>query len=632
MTELNFTDREGVASWLRERNGEGSAMIAARAAVRMLPLLSRSSTNLSLREFAEWSGTVFGAISMAWTAARYPARASELEALQAAFRPARVVRLATTDDAWVAGMTHMAAYAARTAGAAGGDAAVIVSAAVDAVGAAVASAQVWGATLGADAWEAISADAQFADLNSSSAVLFNERLWLGEIPEWTSAATRGLQATLPEGQNWDVWFRWYDDRLAGRTHNEDYELAFATVPVEVWDQGAAAVNKWIKEHLPPEGLQGAGAVSGIAGFSNPKKGLQGAGANSGAGGMSNPTFGLQGVGAISGAEPLGRLPQGLRGAGAVGSAEGLPGQVDIPAPPDAAAIPNQSRNALRFDGADSGAIDLAPLGESGEHFRKGAGIAEDYAELLVKAEDVIDLGPNRLGRASRPLNRFASLPRNIDQVRVKLFWSRANTLRIIWQDHEEAIGARLQSAEPDERILDAIVASHLKDWVETLNVLIAGDASLMELDSVRIGPKEAEAAEREIQTLAPFVGEVSTNSDAAAQVAQEVLLDLLRDKPPLGPKLGIRQAIEFTARTFLNLVIEVVRRAYAATKFALGKVKGEIGFAGKGVREGIYRAGGAAIFVELVTRFAGPLHAIAMDAFHNPKLAEIIDWIARFGI
>jgi hypothetical protein len=58
-----------------------------------------------------------------------------------------------------------------------------------------------------------------------------------------------LKAALPKKQHWDVWTRWYKDRLTGRSHSEAYELVFATVPQEKWDEGPAAANRWIRERL-----------------------------------------------------------------------------------------------------------------------------------------------------------------------------------------------------------------------------------------------------------------------------------------------------------------------------------------------------------------------------------------------
>jgi hypothetical protein len=55
---------------------------------------------------------------------------------------------------------------------------------------------------------------------------------------------------LPEDEDWDVWFDWYEQRLRGSSTGEEYELVFASVPEEEWDKGPAAANAWIKAHLP----------------------------------------------------------------------------------------------------------------------------------------------------------------------------------------------------------------------------------------------------------------------------------------------------------------------------------------------------------------------------------------------
>ena len=76
-------------------------------------------------------------------------------------------------------------------------------------------------------------------------------LWLPEMPDWMKDAWAALQSNLPLDQDWDVWIDWYKDRLRGGSRGEAHELVFATVPRDIWDKGPAAVNAWIKEHLPP---------------------------------------------------------------------------------------------------------------------------------------------------------------------------------------------------------------------------------------------------------------------------------------------------------------------------------------------------------------------------------------------
>ena len=52
-------------------------------------------------------------------------------------------------------------------------------------------------------------------------------------------------------EDWDVWIDWYEERLLGGSRGEAYELVFASAPQEVWNEGPAAANAWIKAHLPP---------------------------------------------------------------------------------------------------------------------------------------------------------------------------------------------------------------------------------------------------------------------------------------------------------------------------------------------------------------------------------------------
>ena len=75
-------------------------------------------------------------------------------------------------------------------------------------------------------------------------------LWAHRPPEWVKPAWAILQEALSEGEDWEVWFNWYEDRLRGGSRGEAYELVFASVPPDEWDSGPAAVNAWIKAHLP----------------------------------------------------------------------------------------------------------------------------------------------------------------------------------------------------------------------------------------------------------------------------------------------------------------------------------------------------------------------------------------------
>ncbi|MGA9600875.1 MAG: hypothetical protein WBS22_11610, partial [Methylocystis sp.] len=103
-----------------------------------------------------------------------------------------------------------------------------------------------------DLWAAVLADAHFLVSGGSAAALADLPLWPQGTPAG-SGAWADFSRALPTGQDWDVWTRWYEERLTGAaSRGETYELVFATVPESVWERGPAAANQWIKHHLPPE--------------------------------------------------------------------------------------------------------------------------------------------------------------------------------------------------------------------------------------------------------------------------------------------------------------------------------------------------------------------------------------------
>ena len=130
---LNFDHRDELERWLNEQPREVSVAIAARAALRALPLLATDS-RLSGKEREKALSTlvlpVFRAMAAPWAAARYPAHGAEL-------------RTAAADAYAAAAAAAYAAFAAAAAAAAD-------AAAADAAFAAFA----------ADAWPAVSVDAR----------------------------------------------------------------------------------------------------------------------------------------------------------------------------------------------------------------------------------------------------------------------------------------------------------------------------------------------------------------------------------------------------------------------------------------------------------------------------------------
>ena len=246
-----FKDRESLEAWLRTQPLEVAVMIAARAALRVLPWFSRAAGPAeNARQYSKWALSLFrlaGIISIGpqpttrtvvspyWIDAVYKYGASTKFADPAARDAAEAIGAAATAAEYLPNFTSLAQAASGVA---------------YAVSAAAASAlAVDRESRADDIWTAVRADASnLADLKGSPLALAGQALWLKGAPDWVPRAWSNLHAALPNDEDWDVWFDWYKARLVGRFPRET-DLAYATVPREKWDEGPAAANAWIKAEL-----------------------------------------------------------------------------------------------------------------------------------------------------------------------------------------------------------------------------------------------------------------------------------------------------------------------------------------------------------------------------------------------
>ncbi|MGO9771291.1 MAG: hypothetical protein ACLPSW_17410 [Roseiarcus sp.] len=251
---VDFRDREEVKRWLdaiepAERRRDVAVALAARAALRVLPLLGRELTEGKRKRGDILSYLVLPclrATALPWTASKYPAHANELrvEAIQAT--DAAIVAAAAAAVAKVgvaASAANAAVYAAETVNAAADSATYTAAAAVEAGSYSAFVAD----TVAYDAYDA---DTAVIDSGRSGVALSEMPLWPKSAPGWATEGWRSLKsALLTANEGWEVWTDWYEARLAGdaaHPPNEALEVARATIPDEIWRQGPAAVNVEIK--------------------------------------------------------------------------------------------------------------------------------------------------------------------------------------------------------------------------------------------------------------------------------------------------------------------------------------------------------------------------------------------------
>jgi len=228
-----------------ERRGEVAVTIAARAALRWVPLL-RSSLEVpqeqQIRHLSLVLLPALRAVASPWVISRFPTRRNELrQSIQES--DAFAFRYKAPSPAAYAITAASFAVALKTEG--------VGEDALDVAVAAVVS------TAETDA-EAHIEDAKRIAAGSSAADLSSAPLWLNGTPPWATGAWRELKALLlADSEDWRVWTRWYEARLAGDYSGppiEALEVARAKIDEKVWYQGPRAVNaeiaRLIELHTP----------------------------------------------------------------------------------------------------------------------------------------------------------------------------------------------------------------------------------------------------------------------------------------------------------------------------------------------------------------------------------------------
>ncbi|MFO1126017.1 MAG: hypothetical protein U1E25_12595 [Methylocystis sp.] len=206
-----FGNREDLEGWLSAQKPDVALAIAARTALRVVPLAERafpkSEDALSVRRFLDLMGAIFRATALARVAAVYTARANELRTTSAATAAyaAAADAVAVAAAAPAAFAADAAAYAADAAAADAAAAAAADAVSADADAAATAAVSADAAATGADIWTVVWLDAAFVLNGGSSGALASQRLWPDGAPSWAEDAWKKLRSDFPAENDWQVW-------------------------------------------------------------------------------------------------------------------------------------------------------------------------------------------------------------------------------------------------------------------------------------------------------------------------------------------------------------------------------------------------------------------------------------------
>jgi hypothetical protein len=223
-----FNDRTIFKNWLQSQPREVLTLLAARAALRVLPFAQMGKCE-------DYRGRLvlplFCAGSVAWSAAKYPALETDLaaraaDALAATFsNPAMAARLRPFFSPEIF-FSHRLANASDDSSRA---------------------ALLLAMSGKADAAAAIQRDAAAKASGKLVPDILACKLWPGARPRWIAQLWKELKQDLLAAQeDWDVWIDWYEARLQGKAYYEESETALLRIAAENWEQGPGLVNREIK--------------------------------------------------------------------------------------------------------------------------------------------------------------------------------------------------------------------------------------------------------------------------------------------------------------------------------------------------------------------------------------------------
>ncbi|MEX0953879.1 MAG: hypothetical protein WDZ83_01550 [Rhizobiaceae bacterium] len=681
--------KDDLRAWLEDNPPGWAQVIAARAVLRVLPLVGgsdRTSRRQARQKGASTLEVLRGAF-ISWSASVYPARVTSTAAFDAVtaadnaadrFSAAADRISADPYNSWGASgfsITAAVAYAAARAVAAISDRAS-ASSAVAAVTFAAAAVDRNAHSLPTDIWKSVTLDArklgtlidEYGEAKRAAYELAIAPLWLnferhagltgyakgpissnvfqdsevvaGRPPIWAQDAIEQMikdPALVETGfAHLISWYRRLvplGQKNPSSHFGEALDIRIATQRDDWWKRDAEVVNaeiaEWVETSTNKPPIRQF-ILDHLKERGAPTSLQQFVDAFEENGGKARRKSFIDELSRLTKARRIRRVRRGLYelAANDVQTVDPLPADV----------IPDQNRHAVLFSSPSDGP--LRPLTDDG-----GATDTEQallYAALRDSLRNLREQVPTQeLGPAAKPVDGLLEQPDSWEDVQYKkILWLRGNALRNRLARHD----AVAKDPEPHYDKLPPAVAEAFRLPVEAWNILVIGDSILSALDASRPGPGEVERLDRESQASQPVAETAVLDRSVTAEETQGVVNANKAVLESAGNDISGRQGRDWANETNKNLASRLILGAYATVRDLADPNSEEARIAVKEIKSGFYKAAGAGAaagaagvaaasyfhgwqFVEFVAANAPMFKHYVATVYSNIQLEQVIDYI-----
>jgi shikimate kinase len=303
-------------------------------------------------------------------------------------------------------------------------------------------------------------------------------------------------------------------------------------------------------------------------------------------------------------------------------------------------IPDQSTKAISFTSSEIGPLALVPDRPNDQIDPEQEQLYRRMRQQLAALTGTIP--SQERAQVSSEIDDFLNQPSEWKEIRYKkVLWLCGNALRNVLAQHDIAS----LDADPHYAKLPPILAEALRRPIETWNVVVLGDPTLRELDSIRLGPNEAREGQDELLTAQQFIKAAADDPGIITSEAATALRAALAAAALPADTVHTRQAQELARGTTQNLVVQILRGGHRIASELQDPTSEESKTFAKEYKAGIYKemaswtvrgaiAGAAATtylygvpFFEFVVTQGPWLKAYLVVAFQNPELVRIVDVI-----